>query len=344
MSKINYILPLALLTSGAVNAAGENPWYAGARLGGTHYSDFSDSSFNTNNLDKNDFGGGVFAGYNFKPWFAIESGYTYLGEAKFDNLGSIEQQGIDLVGKFTLDLSDSVDLFAKAGGFYYFADGQDQLSAYDDNGIVATAGVGMEYFFNKHVSARLEYQYYHNLELQDLDINTNWDTHFYGLSLVYAWGAPAPMTVTQIPPAVVEPAPEPEPEPMVQPEPVATPVKVKPLTVELPFAFNSGKLAQQYIDQLEPIAQHLLKYPDAQLFVVGHTDSRGSEAYNQKLSEQRAALIADYLSSKFAIDKSRINQTGRGELSPRATNDTEEGRALNRRVSVFTPGLTIQNK
>jgi OOP family OmpA-OmpF porin len=352
MSNIKYILPLALLASGAVNAADDtaakngNPWYVGARFGGTYSSDFSDKAISPPvDLDRTDIGGGVFLGYNINRWVGIETGYTHLGDVGFSESASVEQQGIDLVGKFNLYANDSLQLFAKAGVFYYATDGQDQLSAYDDNGMTATAGLGMEYFFNKNVSARLEYQYYNNIELQDAPIDTNWDTQFYGLSLVYAWGA-APMVLPEEP-AIVQPKAVME-KPVVVAKPqvkvTATVIEIAPLTIELPFEFDSGKLPQKYLDQLAPIAQHLIDYPDAQLFVVGHTDSRGSEVYNQKLSEQRAALIADYLATKFAIDKSRINQSGRGELQPRASNKNAEGQTLNRRVSVFTPGLKIESK
>ena len=342
---MNYILPFALLASGAIHAEEtENPWYAGARLGGTHYSDISNAP---TGIDKDDFGGGVFLGYNLIPWFAIETGYTYLGDADI-----IEQQAMDLVGKFTWSTTDSLDLFAKAGGAYYLAEGQDSLSAYDDKGVIATTGLGIEYFFNNNISTRLEYQYYHNMELDDPPIDTEWNTHFYGLSLVYGWGAAEPIVMVKEP-AIAEPEPviEPEPvvekpQPVVEPEPevVAEMMEIAPLTVELPFVSDSDELPQEYLQQLSPIAQHLIDYPEAQLFVVGHTDSRGSEDYNQKLSEQRAALIADYLATHYDIDKSRIVEEGRGELQPRASNDTEEGRALNRRVSVFTPGLKVQNK
>ena len=145
-------------------------------------------------------------------------------------------------------------------------------------------------------------------------------------------------------PAMAEPVIEPQPVVEPTPEVITPAIEIAPLTVELPFMFNSDELPQEYLEQLAPIAQHLIDYPEAQLFVVGHTDSRGSEVYNQQLSEQRAALIGDYLATKFAIDKSRINEVGRGEIEPRASNDTTEGQALNRRVSVFTPGLKIQNK
>ncbi len=336
MIKINYVLPLALLVSGAVQAEqNENPWYAGARLGGTHYSDFSNLPPNTD-VDKDDFGGGAFLGYNITPWLALETGYTYLGNPDVNadgTEGSIEQQAIDLVGKFTWNTTDSMAVFAKAGGAYYFAEGQDDLSAYDDEGVVATAGLGVEYFFNKNVSARLEYQYYHDIELDDAPIDADWDTHFYGLSLVYAWGAAAPMAM----PVMAEPEPVVEAQPVSEPEPM----EIAPLTAELPFLFDSTEL---YLQQLAPIAQHLIDHPEAQVFIVGHTDSRGSEAYNQTLSEKRAALVADYLVTQYDIDKSRIVEEGRGELEPIASNDTEEGRAKNRRVSIFIPGLTIENQ
>ena len=347
MSKIKYILPLALLVSGTVNAEeAENPWYAGARLGGTHYSDISNLPAGID-IDKDDWGGGVFLGYNISPWFALETGYTYLGEAElsdgFGNTATIEQEAIDLVGKFTWNTTDSLDIFAKLGGAYYFAEAEESGFSVDDDGLIATAGLGIEYFFNKNVSARLEYQYYHDMEIDDVDVD--WDTHFYGLSLVYGWGAAEPMVMAEPEPMVMA-EPEPmvmaEPEPMVMAEPEM--IEIAPLTVELPFAFDSDELPQEYLDQLAPIAQHLVDYPEAQLFVVGHTDSRGSETYNQQLSEQRAALIGDYLATHYDIEKSRIIEEGRGELEPRAGNDTDEERALNRRVSVFTPGLKVENK
>ena len=351
MKKINYFIPAALLFSGMALSADNNddPWYAGARLGGTHYSHFSPSS---QDIDKDDLGAGVFLGYNISSAFAIETGYTYLGEVDLDNNGTIKEQALDLVGKFTWNTTDKLDLFAKAGGAYYMTDGRNGLlSGSDDDGFAATAGVGVEYAFNNKLSGRVEYQYYHDVELDSYD----WNTHFYGLSLVYKWGGAAAMAapvaaamMDQQPMAeeqpVVEEQPVMEAQPMVEPQPEAMVemIDIAPMTVELPFVFDSDELSQSYLDQLAPIAQHLMDYPEAKLYVVGHTDSRGSEAYNQKLSVQRAALIGDYLATHYNIDENRIIEEGRGELEPRATNETKEGRALNRRVSVFTPGLTVE--
>ncbi|WEM44258.1 outer membrane beta-barrel protein (plasmid) [Photobacterium sp. DA100] len=322
MYKVFKILPLALLISGAVHAATDNPWYVGARIGGTTYDNL-DGVIKGQNADKDDWGGGVFVGYNFNSWFALEGGYTYLGQADYADDG-FEVQGLDLLGKFTYQVSNSFDIYAKLGGFV--GDADNGVVNDDNTNLAGTAGVGIEYFFNRDLSARAEYQYYNQVGKTESPGES--DIHFYGLSLVYHWGAPAPVPVV-----------EPEPEPM--PEPVPEVVKVEAVGAVLPFAFDSDKLTQRDIEMLQPVAQQLVKYPDTQLYVVGHTDSRGSIEYNQKLSEDRAAVVAGYVGSHFGIDKTRIVAQGRGELEPVATNDTEEGRARNRRVEVFVPGFEV---
>ena len=72
--------------------------------------------------------------------------------------------------------------------------------------------------------------------------------------------------------------------------------------------------------------------PDVTVMIVGHTDSQGSEAYNQKLSEARAQAVADYLNTRHGVSKSRLLVKGAGESSPIASNDSEAGRSKNRRV------------
>jgi OOP family OmpA-OmpF porin len=346
MSKINYIAPAAiLLFSHAVQATTENPWYAGARIGATHYTDFSHNLVNSVELDENNVGAGLFLGHNFTSWFALEGGYTYLGETELENYAAIKQQGFDFVGKFTWQVSESFDLFAKAGGFAYFTDGNDQLSGLDDNGLSATAGVGAQYYFTDQFSARAEYQFYNDISLDTNNTDISWDTHFYAISLVYSWGAPDKVVAQEAPVTQKEEVlEEVVTESVVEEVVVVVVTKVEPLTVELPFALESTELPQQYKDQLKPIVQHMIDYPEAKLYVVGHTDSQGPTKFNQKLSEQRAATISTYLADEFDIDPSRIEEQGKGELDPRATNDTKEGRALNRRVSVFTPGLDVKNK
>ncbi|MGF1684012.1 OmpA family protein [Photobacterium minamisatsumaniensis] len=318
------LLPLAILISGTVQAATENPWYVGARVGGTSF-DSVDGALKGQNLDKDDWGGGVFIGYNVNSWFGLEGGYTYLGQADYSNDG-FEVQGLDFVGKFTYEVSNSFDLFAKAGGFIFDAD--NGVNNQDESGVSATAGVGAEYYFSDNLSTRLEYQYYNQVGDTGTNKPGESDVHFYGLSLVYHWGAPAPVAII-------------EPEPEQMPEPVPEVVKVAAVSAMLPFAFDSDALTQADIDLLQPVAQQLVDYPETQLYVVGHTDARGSEEYNQTLSEERAAVVAGYVGSHFGIDSSRIVAQGKGELEPIAPNDTEQGRAKNRRVEVFVPGFEM---
>ena len=71
--------------------------------------------------------------------------------------------------------------------------------------------------------------------------------------------------------------------------------------------------------------------------IIGHTDSKGSKEYNQRLSEKRAKSVARYLESN-AVKRERVKADGMGEDDPIATNDTREGRAMNRRVEIkLTP-------
>jgi outer membrane protein OmpA-like peptidoglycan-associated protein len=76
------------------------------------------------------------------------------------------------------------------------------------------------------------------------------------------------------------------------------------------------------------------RYDQTVVHAVGHTDSTGSDAYNQNLSERRADAVASYLRSQ-GVAGNRLYATGRGESEPRASNATEEGRKLNRRVELF---------
>ncbi|WP_297812304.1 OmpA family protein [uncultured Methylophaga sp.] len=103
---------------------------------------------------------------------------------------------------------------------------------------------------------------------------------------------------------------------------------------EVSFDFDSASLKSAFTPTLNKVADVLQRYPKTVIHVVGHTDSVGSEIYNQRLSEQRAQSVVDFFGSR-GIDPNRLYAFGRGELEPRATNETEAGRQLNRRVELF---------
>jgi outer membrane protein OmpA-like peptidoglycan-associated protein len=99
------------------------------------------------------------------------------------------------------------------------------------------------------------------------------------------------------------------------------------------FDFDSSVLKVSSQAQLRKMSEIFAKYPDTDIIISGHTDSRGSEDYNLKLSERRAQAVRDFLVDQ-GIDAGRLTVHGYGELRPVASNDTEEGRSLNRRVEI----------
>lgn len=103
---------------------------------------------------------------------------------------------------------------------------------------------------------------------------------------------------------------------------------------EVSFDFNSAQIKSTFRPPLDKIADILQRYPRSQITIVGHTDSVGAEQYNQELSNRRAIAVADYLVAR-GVAAARLGTEGRGELEPRASNDSADGRALNRRVEVF---------
>ena len=99
------------------------------------------------------------------------------------------------------------------------------------------------------------------------------------------------------------------------------------------FDYGKTSIKEEANKTLQAIVEILVQYPNANFVVEGHTDSVGSTAFNQKLSEQRAAVIVDFLTSN-GVDASRLSSVGFGETSPVSSNDTKEGMAQNRRVEV----------
>ena len=99
------------------------------------------------------------------------------------------------------------------------------------------------------------------------------------------------------------------------------------------YDFDSYAVKPAARENLRELAASLDKYPGTELLIVGHTDSQGTDDYNQRLSEQRARAAADFLASQ-GVARSRLRAVGLGEGEPKAANDSEAGRSQNRRVEV----------
>src|SRR4051794_15554997 len=99
------------------------------------------------------------------------------------------------------------------------------------------------------------------------------------------------------------------------------------------FDFDSDKLRSEAKSNLDNLAANLASFGDSKLYLVGHTDSVGTSAYNQALSQRRAVAVGTYLTQK-GVPPTRVLATGRGETEPLQPNATEEGRRANRRVEI----------
>ncbi len=99
------------------------------------------------------------------------------------------------------------------------------------------------------------------------------------------------------------------------------------------FDFNSSALRPESRDTLRNLASNFRQYPDEEISVEGHTDNVGGDEYNQRLSEQRAYSVRDYLVDQGVLSP-RISAVGYGKSRPKESNETPEGRQLNRRVEI----------
>jgi OOP family OmpA-OmpF porin len=135
----------------------------------------------------------------------------------------------------------------------------------------------------------------------------------------------------------VKPAPKPAPEP-AKPKPVAEKVT---FAADVLFDFDKSVVKPDGKSKLDDLSSKMRGVNLEVVIAIGHADSIGSDAYNQKLSVRRAESVKAYLVSK-GIEANRIYTEGKGEKQPVADNKTREGRAKNRRVEIEVIGTRRQ--
>jgi outer membrane protein OmpA-like peptidoglycan-associated protein len=122
--------------------------------------------------------------------------------------------------------------------------------------------------------------------------------------------------------------------------PAAAIPKVPPpktaVALNIYFATNSDRIAPRYYAELNKFGEALTRLPST-VEISGHTDSIGSDQFNQVLSERRAQSVKYYLEQRFSLPAERLIAKGYGEGRPRASNETESGRQQNRRIEVALP-------
>lgn len=217
--------------------------------------------------------------------------------------------------------------YAKLGYAHVSGRGDAYASVVGDSG--AHLGLGVEYKFAPNWSLAGEWT-----NNSGKNGATKLNNNNFTLGVNYYFNTPAVAPVQAAPVAVKE---EPKPEPQAAPQPKEAwkvIMEEKPVRIEgANFDTNSAKLKPTADAKLQQVVDFANRYPEANLEVTGHTDDRGSESYNQKLSERRAAAVKAYLVGK-GIAGDRIDAMGYGETMPIADNKTKEGRAINRRVEV----------
>jgi OOP family OmpA-OmpF porin len=341
---------LAALSAAGVAAASEfDGSYIGGKIGAVH------STFGTANLG--DLGTdattvGLDAGHNWMVrsyLLGVDAFADYNSNATDSNGNSVSSHGYGADLKAGLPINNWLP---------YVRLGYGQLSGSLPSTATPTTspsaggfhgGLGLEFKIAPHWGANAEF-----LTGYATDNGNKLNTNSLGLGLHYYFTAskvyepaamvektePAPAPAAAEPVGMAEPAPAPAPshaaeaEPAPAPQPKPVPVVHKLIKIEdVNFAFDSAALTKNADAKLDEVLAADKEFPDDNLEVSGYTDSTGKKAYNQKLSERRAASVKAWL-VKHGIPAGRISTVGYGETKPVASNKTKAGRAQNRRVEV----------
>ncbi|WP_050932347.1 outer membrane beta-barrel protein, partial [Vibrio harveyi] len=287
-----------VLAGGVMSNVALADTYIGGKLG---YNALNDACHLDAPCDDDSFAAGMHLGYNFNEYVAAEYGVDYLGNftANFNKAGKNTVDGdlwaLTLAPKFNLPLTDSWNLFAKVGAAY--------MMAGDEKDFVPTGSLGAEYQINYNWSLRAEYQRYQ--DMSD-DIIDDMDSDFFGIGFNYKFGS----------------------EPVVQEEVVETRPVTRIVEHEYPaqtatvqFGLESAEL--QDASAFNGTVELMNTYPQAQVEINGYSDTTGSEAYNQQLTEKRAQAVADHFQAE-GIAADRMTVKGMGEANPVASNETRE--------------------
>jgi OOP family OmpA-OmpF porin len=336
-------------------------WYIGAGIGrsrGSIDQDRLTRSLSANgatvtafSTDERDTGYKLFVGKQLNRYLALELGYFDLGKFSFNSTtsgngafnGEAGFRGANLDLLAQLPLSERLSLLGRVGANYAKASTHfsgNRLNAVtgpnpSERKLNAKAGLGLEYKLSEALALRGEVERY---RVNDA-VGNRGDVDLLSVSLVYKLGRPAHSAPVYVPP----PAAEPAPPPVAQPTPPPPPKAPQPTSEKVSFAaetlFDFDKSAVKPAGKaaLDDLLLKLKGMNTEVVVTVGHTDSVGSNEYNQKLSLRRAEAVKAYLVGT-GMDATRVYTEGKGETQPLADNATAEGRAKNRRVTVEVVG------
>ena len=334
-------------------------WYMGAGVGASHAKidearlrrslSANGASVNSFIAEERDLGVKLFAGKQLNRYFAVEAGFFDLGKFDFESTTSgdgvlrgeagFRGVNLDLVGQ--LPLTERLSLLGRAGVQYARATTHfsgNRLNAVTNPNPAregrsnAKVGLGLEYKLSEALAVRGEVERY---RLNDA-VGNRGEVDLASVSLVYKFGRPAAKAYVApaAPVAVQEEARIVPAAPVAQPTPVSEKVS---FAAEALFDFDKAVVKPDGKAALDDLMAKLQGMNTEVMIAIGHTDSVGSNAYNEKLSLRRADAVKAYLVSK-GLDQARLYTEGKGEAQPIADNTSAEGRAKNRRVTIEVVG------
>jgi OOP family OmpA-OmpF porin len=187
-----------------------------------------------------------------------------------------------------------------------------------DSSTFANVGTGVKYYFSENFFAKASVDGMYNIDADEAEWMAG-----VGVGLNFGGGQ------RQV--AQVEPTPEPAPAPIVDTEPEPEPELVR-VELDVKFDFDKARVREESYSDIKNLADFMQQYPQTSTRVEGHTDSVGTDQYNQRLSERRAEAVREVLVNQYGVESQRVDSAGYGESRPVADNSTEEGRQINRRV------------
>jgi OOP family OmpA-OmpF porin len=277
----------------------------------------------------------VFGGYQFNRYFALEGGYFNLGRFNFTTTtvpagtlsGEMKLHGFNLDAVGTLPMTERWSALGRIGAQYAKAN-----DSFNGTGAVVVAdhspsksktnykmGLGLQFAMTPSVLLRGEVE---RFRINDAMGNTD-NVHMVSVGLVFPFGrASAPVRHAQAEPAPMAPPPEPAVVPVAEPAPIVAPVVTAlprrrvSFSAESLYGFDKSALQPEGKTALDTFAKELEGTRFDTVSVEGHTDRLGTPAYNQKLSQQRAEAVKDYLVSSGKLDSTKVTATGKGESTP----------------------------
>jgi OOP family OmpA-OmpF porin len=284
---------------------------------------------------------GLGLGYNFtKNWGVEAFGYfaPSLDDDRFDlnrRKGDNDVTMARLSGLYHFDLDSNFTPYISlgVGGQWISRD------LYDDyDSLAVNAGLGFKYFFNEVVALRVEANDAYALRKRN---GARFNAPAVTAGLTFQFGASTAACLDSDSDGVCDPYDKcPGTPPRYKVDSDGCPITVS-ISLDIKFDFDKSVIKPQYRSEVQKVADFLTSHPSSDTVVEGHTDNRGTDAYNLGLSQRRADAVRKSLINDFNISPTRVQAVGYGESKPISDNSTDAGRADNRRVVGVISGADV---